>query len=153
MKLACTYLVLTLLFCLRMAAQSPLSGKPSMCLDVSVEAAVQRTGLTQDNLRTEIELVLRRNRVPLVSASPCTLLTVVIEGFQNELDKLTLVYRVEVQASDAVIIKRTNVATHAVVWSRSRFGTAGLLRIGTIRDYALEFMNKFCLEYLEQNER
>jgi hypothetical protein len=122
------------------------------------ESLKSKTGLTEDQLRTDVELKLRLAGISVVSESESLYipgfpyLYVNINGYVEEIG--LVVYNIEVELRQTVILKRNRSieAVGATTWKTGTIGTVGLDKSSaSIRNAVKDHVDGFINAYLSVN--
>lgn len=133
-----------------------LKGKPTIFLGVSVNRELSAYGLSQNSLQTDVELALRRNKIPYIthasdSILDTVLLQISVDGTRSKaIGEIS--YLVQVQVHDRLLSLRTNTPVIVITWQSHSSGLVASERLDLLRGEVSDHVNKFCLAYLKAND-
>jgi hypothetical protein len=136
--------------------RATLKGVTTVAVDVlPVDAAVERDGLTQSQIRTDVELRLRQAgiRINPASQSASGTLSVVVTAFKQETSPL---YAISLSVSFGqlvTLIRDPSLVTAAPTWGIISVQVVGAARLRGVRYDVGDLVDRFINAYLEQNPK
>jgi hypothetical protein len=117
-----------------------------------VDPVAERDGLTQSQLRTEVELRLRQAGIP-VGPTLTGHLYVNVDTVKSD-DGQTYAYNVLLQYMQQVVLARDPKAPlFATTWETGGVGMIGANRLRQVRRHVATYVDQFITAYLEQNPK
>jgi hypothetical protein len=112
----------------------------------------ERDGLTKEQLRTDVEVRLRKAGITVTSSVEEAYLY--LNVFTVKGSSELYAYHIRLEFNQEVILKRNrNVSLPAPTWSLDLGGTVGAKKLHEVRDDVADMVDKFINAYLEQNPK
>jgi len=126
----------------------------------SLKPEVEKYGLTEQQLQTDVELRLRQNGIKVLSQQEWLStpgrpwLYVNVNVVIHDEPPLVVAYNILLKLKQDVLLERdTTKRCDASTWYTGSIGCASLGKIGTIREHVKNYVDKFINDYLAANPK
>ena len=118
-----------------------------------VNTEVERLGLTQQALQTDVELLLRKYGIEVAKNPADNYLYINVNVSPS--DSGLVAFNISVEFCDIVIpIRNPSITIHnAIVWDTGGTGSVGKKKIGSIREDVEDYVKVFINDYLAANPK
>jgi hypothetical protein len=136
----------------RKLSSESLKGRPFVQFAALCDPRLSDLGITNDTLAKDLELILRRNHIPIADEKSDSEKSGMF-GITVDIVPSELVYSVSINAtfSEMVTVVRTGERRYADVWSSPYGYLIGRMQLSKIRDYVRDAVEQFALDYLRAN--
>jgi predicted amidohydrolase len=128
--------------------QKALVGLPGLSVSVAVDPRMLPFGLTEEQIKTDVELRLRKagikvveGRWPLLAVSITTMIR-----------SATIFYAIEMGLSEIATLDR-GIRASGTIWNTGYMGVTGTAKIREVRNAVGDQVDKFINDYLAANPK
>jgi len=144
--------------------QRSLEGVKQMVVSILfADDEAEKNGITYQKIKDDVELKLRQSKVP------CTMwdlfqksypvfdepgfprLMIGVTFANNDTTYAYLVHLYFIQ--NATLQRNPNISMPVTTYSLEESGLVGISRVASVRDTIKDMVDKFCIEYLKENEK
>jgi len=127
-------------------------GAIKLLIETDLEPEIERLGLTEQALQTDIELLLRKYGIEISQNPELSYLYIRLNVVKND---LSLIFSITVGFQDTLIPIRNPaiMIIGATVWENCSVGCVGKARIGNIREAVEDVVKVFINDYLAANPK
>ncbi len=157
-KLASTILF----FCLTFGVSTSLFGQQSkrlkgvdgcIILIEDLPKALIQAGLTDNQIRTDVEIKLRQAKIKVAGSSADPFIAFHINLNAIETNDGMIAFHLGISLLQSVVLERDkSISTISPTWEKSVIGVVGSKRVNTIREDIKDITDEFILDYLKANE-
>ena len=135
--------------------QIPLQGLTGAYLLMEeLPSDARRAGLSQEGLRTAVELQLRRAGLRLVSKDAGAPTVYVNLNMIRDRDLPLLIYSLKVEVMEGVTLERDrSIFATATTWQKGTLGFVGENRVGQLRQELIELVDALANDILAANQQ
>jgi hypothetical protein len=121
-----------------------------------IEPEIENLGLRRDQIQTDVELELRRNRIPIArdSSGATGHLYLVMNCLELSVPKGILACSVLLELiQDVRLMRDPSITALAPTWNDGGIATGNVDRLTDLRQTIRDFVDEFSNAYLEQNRQ